>query len=245
MVTESKDVASLIAKRYIQRRDVKAKQLSTGAYNPVRSQFTMRDLRLHLDGMVTLGHYVVDQSGHCRVLAFDLDFGKDFEWHDQSLNPRDVFGTDHPARRALTKEIRQLSDGLAYRLKKMYPHLTVTTSFSGSKGVHVLGSFPTPTTASAAREIALSVLDFYGCFEPTKGKNFYRHTYLSPAIELEIYPKQEKIGVGGFGNLLRLPLGIHQKTGRRGFFFDPSGPGDSFVPVVPLRALEHGTVIAK
>jgi hypothetical protein len=238
-------IVDLLARRYIQRRDLKAKQLATGAYNPVRSPFTRRDLRLHLDGRVTLGHYVVDQAGHCRVLAFDLDFGKDFDWRGQSLNPREVFGTDHPARRVLTTQIRQIADGLAYRLKGTYPQLTVTTSFSGSKGIHVLGSFPEPTTANAAREMALEVLNYFGCFELTKGKSFYRHTYLSPAVELEVFPKQETVGVGGFGNLLRLPLGIHQRTGRRSFFYDPTSAVDTFVPITPQRALEHGTVTLK
>ena len=234
---------SLLASRFIQRRDLKAKQLPSGAYNPVRNRFTQRDLRLHLSGNVTLGHYVVDRDDKCRVLAFDLDFDKAFEWHGQSLNPRDVFAQDHPAKPDLNKEIRQLADGLAVRLKRMYPGLIVMTSFSGSKGIHVYGSFPIPTRASAAREMAMSVLDFFGCFSlvPDKGKNFYKHNEIAQAITIEIYPKQESVG-SGVGNLLRLPLGVHQRTGRRGFFYDPFSDITELAPVDPVAALRDGVI---
>jgi len=36
----------------------------------------------------------------------------------------------------------------------------------------------------------------------------------------EIFPKQIKVVEGGFGNLVKLPLGIHQKTKQRSYFLD-------------------------
>lgn len=235
-------LAKLVAKRFVQRRDLKAKQSADGAYRPIRHRFTGRDVGIHLAGKATYGHYVVDLEGFCRVLAFDIDFDKAFTWRDQELNPREIFGTDHPARTALNREIRQLADGLAFRLKRHYPHLIVSTAFSGSKGIHVYGSFPSVTSAAVAREIAIDILNSYGCFVLHQGKNFYKHEYLAQAITLEIYPKQESVG-DGFGNLLRLPLGVNQKTQRRGFFYDPRSEIDELRPADSLNALEFGLVI--
>ncbi len=36
----------------------------------------------------------------------------------------------------------------------------------------------------------------------------------------EVFPKQIKVVEGGFGNLIKLPLGIHQKTKQRSYFLD-------------------------
>lgn len=36
----------------------------------------------------------------------------------------------------------------------------------------------------------------------------------------EIFPKQPQVKEGGFGNLVKLPLGIHQKTKQRSYFLD-------------------------
>jgi len=39
--------------------------------------------------------------------------------------------------------------------------------------------------------------------------------------ELEVFPKQDRIGRDGYGSLVRGPLGIHRKTGERYGFLDP------------------------
>lgn len=48
---------------------------------------------------------------------------------------------------------------------------------------------------------------------------------------VEFYPKQDE-GLGGYGSLIRLPLGVHQRTGRRYPFVSQVSDG-SFVPVAP------------
>lgn len=239
-----------MAKRLIQRRDVKAIQGSTGAYEPLRDPDTkepvpwsLRDLARHLSGAVTYGHYLVDEAGLCRIVAFDVDFDGEYPWRGESLNPREIFGTDHPARKELNRQIRGLADGLAWRLKRHYPQLVVATAFSGSKGIHVYGMFGNPTRADTAREVGLAVLDSFGCFEPWKGKSFYRHKNEYQQLAVEVFPKQEKIGQGGFGNLLRLPLGVNKKTKRRAFFYDVRADVQELRPVAPIPALLHGTVV--
>jgi hypothetical protein len=40
------------------------------------------------------------------------------------------------------------------------------------------------------------------------------------AFNLEVFPKQDQPGGKGFGNLVKLPLGLHRATGKRSFFLD-------------------------
>jgi len=237
-------IAREIVKQFIQRRDVKAKQHQDGAYSPIKSQITYNDMGLHLEGKMTYGHYLVDPEGMTRVLAFDLDFISEIEvpWQDDPILPRQIFNTDGANRGWLNKTVRGLADGLAWKLKRLHPELNVMTLFSGSKGIHVYGTFPEPVDAGLSRRISINILNSFGCFEPLRGKNFYRHRMLDLPIEIEVYPKQESIGKGGYGNLLRMPLGVNQKTGNQSFFYRTDGPLTQLRAMDPLTALQHGTV---
>lgn len=236
----------MLGKTFIQRRDVKAFQRKTGAYKPIHSKWTLRDLKAHVRGKTTLGYYLVDHDGLTRVVAFDIDFDdEDVEVDGEKVTPREVFSDpDHFARAELTRQVRGLADGLAWRTKRMYPEIKVIVSFSGSKGIHVYGCFPQATDANAARTVGQTILNSWGggeIFEPVKGKNFYKAaTY--PQMTVEVFPKQEKVGTGGFGNLLRLPLGVNQKTGRESFFYDIHGPITDLAPVDPALVLDAGSL---
>jgi hypothetical protein len=91
------ELAVLFAKRFIQRRDVKAVQLSfrdkeiyspdsqlrnpqtkqydPGRYGPVG--FEMKHLYQHLNCEATYGHYLLDADSNCRMFAFDIDLTKE------------------------------------------------------------------------------------------------------------------------------------------------------------------------
>lgn len=82
----SQELANLIARRFIQRRDVKAVQFNSGAYIPDRELkrlsshgplgFKGRHLLAHLNGEATYGHYLLDQDSNARLFAFDIDLEK-------------------------------------------------------------------------------------------------------------------------------------------------------------------------
>lgn len=87
----SQELAALYAKRFIQRRDVKAVQLpkvgkQIGAYVPDRSLkhlgqhaplgFGMNHLHAHLAGTATYGHYLTDENDMARCFALDIDLNK-------------------------------------------------------------------------------------------------------------------------------------------------------------------------
>lgn len=83
------ELAILFAKRFIQRRDVKAVQLSFGdkvIYTPDHKikdindnshhgpvGFKMEHLHHHLDGSATYGHYLLDNESHARMFCYDID----------------------------------------------------------------------------------------------------------------------------------------------------------------------------
>lgn len=90
----SDKMAELLAKKFIQRRDVKARQGSNGAYYPVtdcqggncthendvRLPFKMSDLHSHLNKQQSFGHYLVDHDDKTKLFAFDVDLEQEGTW---------------------------------------------------------------------------------------------------------------------------------------------------------------------
>lgn len=86
------DMAVLLAKRFIQRRDVKAQQSPSGKdYFPVternpdgtpgpRVPFKMADLEAHLLGRASYGHYLLDANDTVKLFAFDIDLEPTGYW---------------------------------------------------------------------------------------------------------------------------------------------------------------------
>ena len=74
------------ARRFIQRRDVKAVQFSHGGYSPDRELknlghyaplgWEMPHLMQHLNGQATYGHYLLDADDMARFFCFDIDLQK-------------------------------------------------------------------------------------------------------------------------------------------------------------------------
>lgn len=243
------ELAAELAKRFIQRRDVKAVQHSNGSYTPDRTKFTMGDLRAHLKGTKTFGHYLVDQDGKCKLFAFDIDLTKEGEWRPDPdseyvpIEPRNEWIGNGPAKEDLRLQLRCMAEGLAVRTHRL-TELPVAVAYSGSKGLHVY-CFTGTIDAADAKALAVEVLESFTCFELTKGHNFWRHSRGEyRCLEIEVFPKQAEIREGdGLGNLMRLPLGIHQKTGQRGYFLNLRSGLNSFIEDDdPLAALRRGSV---
>lgn len=103
--------------------------------------------------------------------------------------------------------------------------------YSGNKGIHVYGFFPGHVEASNAREIGKYVLQktvgliSHNCYLTENPGGYtiggpgtqsgqealsgYKLDHIDgmPYFNIEVYPKQDQIPEGGYGNLLRLPLG--------------------------------------
>jgi hypothetical protein len=258
----SEELVAQIARRFVQRRDVKAEQYGTGMWTPTRDNdgnnvgFKRSSIQDHLDGRRTFGHYLLDAESNCRLFAFDLDLEKhgeyyaDWELGDQAveaptvINPREAFlDRKDPARPYLKYQLRMLANELANGIKELLD-LDVAMTFTGAKGVHVYG-FTGPVPASQAREAANLVLEHLGTWQPSRGRAFYERVGTEPGdrnVGLEVFPKQDSLDGKDLGNLMRLPLGVNRKAPKNPtFFLDTSAPMIELRPHPdPVRLLETG-----
>lgn len=258
-------IAAELGRRLIERRDVKAVQQASGQYRPdgryVQTDhgwvceeyypFKMPDLVDHLAGAKTYGHYLVSPEGRCRVFCFDIDLkpaGSLRTWDDETgdwayrpIEPRQVWaGSDGEDRTDLVLQLRCMAEGLALRVKRTLG-VPAAVAYSGSKGMHVYG-LTGSMDASDARTLAVGVLESFECFEPARGMAFWKHSNAYDSLEIEVFPKQDDIREGGFGNLVRLPLGINRKSGQSGFFLDLTAPTNVLRADDPFLALTEGSV---
>ncbi len=252
-------VEALIGKRFIARQDVKAIQHADGSYTPDRTKFLMSDLRDHVAGRKTYGHYMLNHDNVCKYFCFDIDLdaegkwrtppvpmdGDNAEWVD--IRPREAWLENDPVVKAdLTVQLRCMADGLAARIARIWK-LPTAVAYSGCKGLHVYG-FTGPDQAKDIREAAHRILkDEHGgeAFHKVKGDNFWKHTVPEGShtnVTIEVFPKQDTLDGKDLGNLMRLPLGVHRRTNQEYFFIDPNAPLDKLVPTDPFETLQNGVV---
>lgn len=96
---------------------------------------------------------------------------------------------------------------------------------SGYKGQHLWIFLASPTAAAEVRAFGLAVA---------------RTVPRPPSVQIEVFPKQGRVG-SGLGNLVKLPLGIHLRTGRRSTLLDDDG-APLADPFARLRDLAPGTL---
>lgn len=259
----SKEIAKLLASKFIARSDVKAQQRTSGAYTPTVERdaagnitkmhgFTMQDLLDHLDAKLTYGHYLLNTDNQCKLFAFDIDLDeheRDKEgnivtakylptelndgvyWEFMPLDPREVW-KDRSARLArayMKTQLRMVANKLMAEIDKQFG-IPTAMAYSGAKGVHVYG-FTGLGPAKEIREGAEIILKSCGVFEPHLGQNFWKHKVVKDGdgsidheasfdcLTIEVFPKQVEIQSGGFGNLMRLPLGRNIKNPKDPCFF--------------------------
>ncbi|MGE0342565.1 MAG: hypothetical protein AB7O86_05815 [Porticoccaceae bacterium] len=240
-------LARTINAKMLSRKDVKAEQFANGGYSPVETRkgsgeyapWSEQDMLDHLMGHKTYGHYLVGQDDTAKLFAFDIDLVKPSPsniepgdpryvrptWFGEQFSPREVWAgewtegdANFDIQRDMACQLWAMAEGLARRtMQLMGDAVTVAVSYSGCKGVHVYGLCG-KTPAGELRACAREVIDSFGVFQQSKGANFFRHVELYDCLEIETFPKQDGVGNGGFGNLLRCPLGVNRKTGQAGFF---------------------------
>jgi hypothetical protein len=192
-------------------------QQGEGGYSPVKEPLTVKVAREHLLGNVTVGAYVVRLDDSVTFFAFDLDITKRAMARARS----DV------------REARRLRDDVAKEACAMQAALSELAlpsllEDSGYKGRHVWvfldGSAP-------AEVVRLFGSLFLGA-----------HPMRSRDISVEFFPKQSRVE-SGLGNLIKLPLGIHRKTGRRSRLLAADGTAVPD-PFAVLRAQPRATLAA-
>ena len=183
------------------RENVYARQWSAeggeSGYTPVREPLTPTAVRNHLIGNITLGVYPVRLDNTVTFFAFDVDIRK---------------AALARARSSLA-EARRIKEAVAAdseRLRAALEALGIPALLedSGYKGRHLWVFLDTPEDAAVVRQ-------FGGLFLKTTPP-------ASPDLQVEFFPKQATTGTG-IGNLIKLPIGIHRRTGRRSRLLLPDG----------------------
>jgi hypothetical protein len=166
-------LASILARRFIQRWDCYAKQLDDGRYVCVHTMLSPSLLVDHLRGKVTLGTYLLNIQSNAKFVVLDAD--------DENRFAR------------LIESVKTLtSEGAPGYLER------------SRRGGHLWFFFAQTISGRDARAF---------------GNGIVAKCQLDG---VELYPKQEHLDDGP-GSLIRLPFGIHRRTGRRYGFITPEG----------------------
>lgn len=198
------------------REDVHARQwvnrAGEGGYSPVLEPLTPAVARNHLLGSYTVGVYPIRLDGTCTFFALDLDISK------HALEE---------ARRA-PAQARTLRDTLrreAARLLEMLRGLSLAPLFenSGYKGRHYWVFLEQPESAEVLHLLGRLLLSWQAPQVPA-------------GLHLEFFPKQAGRQGKGLGNLIKLPLGIHRRTGHRALLLDDAGNALA-APLTALRSV--------
>jgi hypothetical protein len=207
------------------RGDVYARQWydarrDRSGYWPVREPLTAAVVEQHLLGRFTLGQYVLHPDNTVSFAALDLDPTPEAIEHarlaSESQEPAPPAMLDYAAR------IREQAERSG---------LPLFIEHSGGAGLHLWLFFAPRLPAERARGFLRELL--------------WRAGAQPPSVAVEIFPKQDRLGGKGLGNLIKLPLGIHQVTLRPSSFLDaqlrPIGAAEALALLrpVPPAALEE------
>jgi len=185
------------------REDVHARQWARNGgevgYSPVSEPLTPAVVRNHLLGSYTVGVYPIRLDGTCTFFALDLDLDR------AALEQA----------RGQPAQARQLRDSLheqGLRVLGALHDLGLQPLFedSGYKGRHYWVFLERPESAELLHRLGRLFLAWLG-------------SQLPRGLHLEFFPKQGETQGKGLGNLIKLPLGIHRRTGRRATLLDDRG----------------------
>lgn len=183
-----------------------------GGYSPVQEPLTPSVIRNHLMGNYTVGVYVLRLDATATFFALDLDIDKHALQRARG---------DH----AYAKTLRETLRTEGPRLLGVLRELGFEPLFenSGYKGRHYWVFLEQPETAEVLHLLGRLLLAWQGPLLP-------------PGLHLEFFPKQAALKGKGLGNLIKLPLGIHRRTGYYSKLLDEHG-APLADPLAALRAV--------
>ncbi len=169
-----------------------------GGYSPIREPFGPSVARAHLQGKRTAGVYLVRHDDSVRFCVFDLDLRREAIAIAEGSRERVS---------ALADLLQKAGTSLAGFLGQL--GIPFLYEDSGQKGRHFWIFFGEPVPSSLARDLGTAV------------RRAWRAP--DPSLAVEFFPKQDRVQDGGLGNLVKLPLGIHQATGKRAWLLRADG----------------------
>lgn len=166
-------------------------------YSPIYKPLEGADVVKHINGKLTAGIYLLRMDNTIKFAVLDLDVSKKLLLQ-QSNSSLDI-------------NLWQLVLSDAIKIVKLLKNFEINAYMesSGWKGIHIWIFFETPLKAVDVRDFLKKLLRKVG--PPPDGVN------------REIFPIQSSINENALGSLIKLPLGIHQLTGKRCLFIDSEG----------------------
>ena len=163
-------------------------------YQPIDDELWCK----HLDGQQTIGLYLVRNNLTVKVVVIDVDVSK----KELLASQNDTQERDRLLRRAHRDAVRLLQTAGDYGVNGYIED-------SGNRGRHCWFFFAEPVISNRAREFAHLLAKRTG--QP------------SPGITWEVFPGAVKLKPGQAGPLVKLPLGIHLRSGKRSCFMGENG----------------------
>jgi len=157
-------------------------------YVPVRHPMMPTDISNHLAGNKTYGIYLLNSDSQVYTGVIDVDLKKNLRDPVQYKKNKD--------------SIRRESIYLHQRIEELAKkhNLSCIAEVSGGKGYHFWFPMEEPVDAGTMRralqQLSTAIQGDISCFQ------------------LEIFPKQDRVSGKGFGNLVKLPMGIHRGSGK-------------------------------
>ncbi len=181
------------------RQDCFARQWADRAeqkqgYVPVKRSLEPKDIEDHIMGRLTYGIYLLRSDSTVKTAVLDVDLVQKFR--QPKLSSADV------------QLVRRERDYLVQRICEISSvvGLRPIVEFSGGKGFHFWYCFESPVSAIIARRL----------LERIRGSIAGDLS----AFNLEVFPKQDYLSGKGYGNLVKLPLGIHRVSGKHSWFVE-------------------------
>jgi len=162
-------------------------------YTPVMEPLNPVLIRNHLQGIQTLGVYQLTLSNQVKWIVFDIDIINDYlnDLHDPHF------------REWIDNGFLQVLSNFDHILQTF--HLKAVYEYSGYKGYHIWLFLQEFTSAAIAKSFALKLAS--------------QIDISSFPLKIEVFPKQTRTSANNFGNLIKLPGGIHRFSGLKSTFF--------------------------
>lgn len=158
---------------------------------------TEQQMEEHLRGERTIGTYIQRPNSTVRYIVWDIDISKQFILSHGNSGAEFEAGLRKAYRKAL--EIQKLLEE-----KGMHGYI----EYSGFRGYHVwliLSEWIPVRFANMMTDVVDEVLD------------------TEDIINIECFPNKVRLKAGRFGQILKIPYGIHVRSGKRSCFIDDNG----------------------
>ncbi len=161
-------------------------------YFPVYKPLDEFYIRQHLDGNVTFGLYVLNKESRCHLFCVDLDIPKSDIKHVNFYDRNEKYNY-------LKNKLHEVLDSLC---KFGIPRESILLEETGGRGYHIWIFLSDPIDGATAVAFGVALKK-------------------QLAFEIEFFPKQGRLTAKRtFGNLIKLPLGLHRKYECWSCFFD-------------------------